>query len=144
MIDDTLKFRHPDVLQQLPFRDWIRQNLPGPKAGYVVEDLDLVIRVYGDNFSSDSTGKFMLIELKKHPANIGHAQWMTFGLIDRLLKSSPEGYRYKGYYVIQYTVEHWDYSQFHVNGIHLPKDKFIGFLKFDIPPHVPDFPLKPK
>ncbi len=138
-----LRFRHPDKLQQLPFRDWIRANMPSPNDGFVVEDLDLVIRVYGQNFNTDKDGKFMLIELKKHPAYIGNAQWMTYGMVNRLLVSSPESHRYKGYYVVQYSAENWDYSQFWINKERIYLKEFKEFLKFNIPQGIPRFPPSP-
>ena len=40
------KFRHPDKFQVLPWREYIRQNLPPGAEGFVAEDLDLIIRNY--------------------------------------------------------------------------------------------------
>jgi len=40
------KFRHPDKFQVLPWREYIRQNLPSGAEGFVAEDLDLIIRNY--------------------------------------------------------------------------------------------------
>ena len=142
-MSDELRFRNPDILQELPFRKWMRNNLPHPKEGMVVEDLDVVLRVYGEKFNTDDDGKFMLVELKKYSAYIGHAQWMTYGLINRLLVSSLESYRYQGYYVVQYTVDNWDVSQFWINKERIYLPEFKEFLKFNIPQGVPRFPPRP-
>ncbi len=40
--DEIPKFRNPDKLQVLPYREWMRLNLPTGKQGMVVEDLDAV------------------------------------------------------------------------------------------------------
>ena len=125
-------FRNPELFQVLPFREWMRKNLPSGSQGMVIEDLDLVIRVYGTNFGSDAVGKFMLIELKFKKSWIGQAQKRTFGQIDRLLrKADPDAKRYMGYFVVQYDDEDWDKAQFKVNRKRLPTETFKRFLLFD-------------
>jgi hypothetical protein len=126
------KFRNPDKLQVLPFREWIRDVLPSGSKGTVVEDLDLVVRVYGRKHGTDATGKFMLIELKHGNSWIGVAQKKTFGLIDNLLRTAdPFGKRYTGYFIIQYSCENWYEASFKVNRTPLTKQQFIDFLQFD-------------
>lgn len=137
----ALQFRNPELLQVLPYREWIRSNMPGPRAGFVVEDLDLVIRTYGNEFDTDGIGKIMLVELKRWPHNIGYAQRATFGLLHRLLrKADPDQNRYVGYFVVQYDNDDWDYSQFWVNGINLCLSELKDFLMFHLPDNIADFP----
>jgi len=125
-------FRNPDKFQRLPFRDWIRENLPTGQEGYVVEDLDLIIRACGQNFNSDGIGKFMLIELKYGSTWIGYAQRKTFGLIHQLLRESdPDRIRYIGYFIIQYDDENWDDATFKVNTVELSRTELLRFLSFD-------------
>lgn len=80
----------------------------------MVEDLDLVVRLYGPNFGTDDTGKFMLIELKYGDASPDTAQQKTFGLIDKMLRLANPlvGNRYLGYHVLNYTDENWDRARF--------------------------------
>lgn len=126
-------FRNPDKFQVLPHREFIRKHLPSGTFGFVAEDLDLVIRVCGRNFNTDGGGKFMLMELKWYPHNIGMAQKRTFGLIDSLLKNGDKSRtRYKGFYVIQYDNEDWDLSRFWVNGIKVCREQLISFLRFEL------------
>lgn len=126
-------FRNPDKLQVLPYREWIRDNLPTGKAGMVVEDLDLVIRVYGHGYGTDEEGKFMLCELK-HGLNtqMNHAQIKTFKLVDSILAAGdPNGTRYVGHFLVNYSAEDWDNAVFAVNNLHLSSDLFKKFLMFD-------------
>jgi len=126
------EFRNPDKFQVLPFREWIRKNLPTGNEGVTIEDLDLVVRVYGNQYGSDGQGKFMLIELKFDDSWIGYAQMKTFRLIDKILKAGDaEGNRYKGYFVLQYTDENWDQSTFTINRIPITKTDLIKFFLFD-------------
>lgn len=95
-------FRNPDLFQRLPLRDYLRTAFPNGNSGFVVEDLDVVVRHYGTDYHTDTKGRLLLIE-QKHPGHgIGAAQKMTFGLMDTLMrKADPERLRYLGYYVLQ-------------------------------------------
>lgn len=96
-------FRNPDKFQVLPWREFIRQNLPAGNEGFVAEDLDLIVRIYKHD---DPEGKFMLIELKYQQSTLNTAQKRTFGLIDKLLrKADPERKKYFGFYLVQYPFE---------------------------------------
>jgi hypothetical protein len=123
-------FRNPDKFQVLLFRDYLRKHLPGGREGCVIEDLDLIIRLYGKQFNTDDDGKFYLFELKFGNARIGIAQQKTFGLIHRLLRmADPRRERYLGYYVINYDNEDWEYANFSVNGVKLSREEFLNFLQ---------------
>jgi len=125
-------FRNDDKFQRLAHRDWLREKQPYGDQGYVVEDLDLVLRVYGDNYETDSKGCFMLCELKFRPHVPGYAQHKTFGLLDALLRAAdPDKKRYIGYFLIQYDNEDWNLSHFWVNGISMAQDEFLRFTGFD-------------
>jgi len=126
-------FRNPHLFQQLKFRDWIREKMPNGSQGFVVEDLDLVTRVYGRHYGADDIGKFRLIEIKHKTHRLGCAQEKTFGLMDALARiGDPHRQRYDGYYLIQADSEDWDECMFfHVNGEPLPRDKFMAWFEFD-------------
>jgi len=126
------KFRNPDKFQVLEHREWVRNNKPPGSQGYVAEDLDLVLRVYGAGYHTDATGKFMLLELKYRGAWINYAQKKTFGLMHELLRiADPERKRYIGYYVVQYTDEDWDVARFRINKNRVTREEFDKFLSFD-------------
>jgi len=125
------KFRNPDKFQVLPFRDWLRTNLPNGSNGMVVEDLDLVVRCYGPMYGKDGDGMFMLVENKFGMATLGVAQVKTFGLIDRLLRQAdPEARRYRGYYLVQYDCEEWEKANFRINGTPVTREQFMDFWNF--------------
>lgn len=125
----TPVFRLKDELQVLPFREWIRENLPHGRSGVVVEDLDLVIRLYGEHHGTDATGKFMLIELKFGNATPGYAQERTFGLMDSLLRQAdPERRRYLGYFIVNYDNTDWDRASFKLNGSPISREGLKSFL----------------
>jgi len=126
------EFRHPEKFQQLPSRDWIRKNMPSGDAGFVAEDLDLILRVYGNSFHTDNTGKFMLVEQKFGNSWIQHAQRMTFGLLDRLLRQAdPEGARYAGFFILQFSDDDWDKAEFKINRQPVTREELLSFFAFD-------------
>lgn len=132
------KFNHPDLVQVLPFREYLRQHMPTAQEGYVVEDLDLALRVYQPNkptpfnFQTDAEGKLRLIELKYGKAWITPGQQRTFGLIDKLMRlGDPNKERYLGYFVVQYSAEDWEHSMFKINGKPVDRDTFHRFLMFE-------------
>ena len=93
-------FRNPDLFQVLPWREWIRREMPPGSRGWVAEDLDLVVRRFRRD---DPLGMFMFVEIKYATVSLDKAQQWTFGLIDGLLRrADPRGTRYVGYYLLQY------------------------------------------
>ena len=132
MNEQRHEFRNPDIFQVLPFREYIRQNCPGPGEGYVVEDLDLILKIYGSKWNTDKMGRFMLIELKFDDAWINYAQQETFRSIHHLLrKADPEAKRYLGYFVIQYSDEDWEQADFRINRKAVTREQFLSFLHFN-------------
>lgn len=128
-------FRNPDKFQILSYREWMREHMPNGKFGFVVEDVDLVIRWYGENFKQDATGAFMLVELKFGDAELGIAQNKTFGLMDRLLRlADPKKDRYLGYFLLQYSDEDWDKATFKINRDEVTRQQFESFLKCEYRP----------
>ena len=125
------EFERPDLLQRLPWRDWIRDEMPAGPEGWVAEDLDLIVRRYT---SSDPVGRFMLVELKYGEAGLGKAQFMTFGLMDGLLRTAdPQGKRYLGYYLLNYPESEWEgCSGFRVNGIPLAIQGLKKWLAMEV------------
>ena len=100
-------FRNPDKVQVLEWREWMRENMPTGREGFVAEDLDLVVRRYGSLEHGSGDGRFMLIEVKQCNATIGYAQKRTFGLIDRLLRlGDPDSKHYIGFYLINWNSDH--------------------------------------
>lgn len=129
------QFRNSDKLQVLPFREWLRMNMPTAHDGFVVEDLDLVIRWYGVN-GFGAEGAFMFLELKFWNYDIGIAQKKTFGMIDRLLRiADPKKEKYKGFFVVQYSDENWNKANFRINGKPANLSEFTEFLKMKNTPN---------
>jgi len=124
-------FRNPDKFQRLAFRDWLREHKPTGAQGYVVEDLDLVLRVYGKGYGTDGDGKFALIELKFGESWIRYAQIKTFGQVHKTLRDGDKQNRYVGFFVIQYSDEDWEKAEFSVNKTALSRDEFDLFLSLD-------------
>lgn len=115
-------------------RDYLMgDRFPNGNEGYVVEDLDLLVRGYGLKFNTDSKGRFMLIELKYYPSDIGYAQKKTFGMVDEMLRAGDKvlngnSPRYLGYFVVQYDNEDWNLSRFWIDGKEVTKSGFDEFI----------------
>jgi hypothetical protein len=89
--------------QRDPFRDWIRENCPTGRNGVVVENLDLVVNVFGKQIgrTHNEDGRIKLIEKKMKGRKMNYAQTRTFGLLNKLLiQSDPERKYYRGLYTI--------------------------------------------
>ena len=131
-------FRNPDKFQVLPIREYIRNHCPGPRAGLVVEDLDLVPLIYGPLVGRhrNADGKFMLVEVKHPGFGLGYAQKRVFALVDRLLrKGDPAGDFYIGFYILN-----WDNNTnkpVALNGYSCDEAMFQDWLtgRVEIAPH---------
>ena len=107
--------------------------MPDGWAGYVVEDLDMaILRVYGPNYNTDSSGKLMMMETKYRFAQMDTAQIRTFRTMHRLMRlGDPNRKRYLGFYVVQYTEQNWWHSDFTVNACPLTREQFHRFLALE-------------
>ncbi len=99
-------FRNPDLYQQLPFRDYIRQHCPGANAGLIVTDLDMIVNHIGALVGRrrNDDGRILLVELKDMGADLNYSQSRTMQLMHKLMrKADPERKFYGGSYLL-----HWD------------------------------------
>lgn len=115
------------------FRDLLRGKkhvtMPQGPEGLVIEDLDLVLRWYGDRFKLDDIGRFRLIELKNGNAPLGPSKKYTFGLIDNILAYAPAKHRYDGYYVVRASDKnHDEATTYEVSGVQLTSADFISWV----------------
>jgi hypothetical protein len=128
-------FRNPELYQVDALRECIRQDCPPGPAGFIAEDLDLVCRVFGEKYDTDSTGRVMLVEVKHGTKPLGPSKERTFGLIDRLLRAGAKelgGNRYRGYYVIRHDTDGWrdKDANIRVNGVRMDYATLLEFLQF--------------
>ena len=100
----THTFRNPDLYGLTEIRELYRghrgADFPSGPRGFVVEDLDLILRWYGQHFGLDNIGRLRLVEVKYRPdlsVSIGRAQAMTFRMLD-LMVSHPT--RYDGFHIV--------------------------------------------
>lgn len=101
-------FRNPDIVQQLPFRDYIREKCPGASQGLSVLDLDLVPLLFGSIIGrpKNADGKFMLVEIKKAYVGLNYAQQRLLQMMHRLFRQADPGQQhYIGCYLL-----HWNYD----------------------------------
>lgn len=100
---NELKFRHPELLQQLPMRDYIRKHCPRPSAGLDVLDLDLVPLLFGALVGRQRSedGKFMLVEVKHMRFPLTYAQKRLLEMMHKLLRlGDPTHQHYIGCYLL--------------------------------------------
>lgn len=91
------------VTADLAVREHITNNSPAPVengSGFVVGNVDMVLRWYGKKYHTDAQGKYALLELK-HGSDIDLAagQRIMFQHLDAALKADP---RYKGFWRLNY------------------------------------------
>jgi hypothetical protein len=121
-----------DEADLCPRRQYIRDNCPEGEQGFVAEDVDLLLRYFGPR-GIDPWGKMKLIEFKVANGVFMTAQQRTFGLLDRILKTSCEAERYLGFYLVYTETELWDdLDVFTVNGWDLTKQQFNSWLKNEL------------
>jgi len=101
-------FRNPELYQQLPLRDYIREKCPTPSQGLSVLDLDLVPLMFGGlvNRHRNDDGKFMLIEVKNKSVKINYAQKRLLQLMHRLFREADKN---RNHYIGAYLL-HWDHD----------------------------------
>jgi hypothetical protein len=79
-------------------RDRIRRECA--PSGLVVEDLDMVIRVFGPRNRTDATGRLALFEFKHGPcSNLTEGQENTFGMLHDMLEPHE---RYAGFWRVNF------------------------------------------
>lgn len=101
-------FRNPGLVQQLPFRDYIREHCPGASQGLSVLDLDMVPLLFGGiiNRPRHADGQFMLTELKMVGVGLNYAQGRLLKMMHSLLRKADS---LQEYYIGCYLL-HWDYE----------------------------------
>lgn len=81
-------------------REWIRAVVPNARQGFVVEDLDLILRYYQPG---SPYGRYLKCEFKWNNAVMSAGQRMTHELEHWILrKGDPERKVYIGFYLV-----HW-------------------------------------
>jgi hypothetical protein len=135
-VANTDAYSTSSFLSTMMERVYISSLLPKSFEGYVLEDVDLILRMYDPNNNTD-IGKFKLLELKvnSNDRRLGKAQEITFGLIDRMLRSSQENNRYEGFFYIRNNNRF--NNKIIVNNYVLTPDEYKMFLlgKLNVEPY---------
>ena len=122
------RWRGPDYLRDNR-REYIRKNLPSGSAGFIAEDLDLIVRHFGPQFHLDAIGRLRLVEIKVGRGLFGASKRQTLGLLHDMCATSQHADRYDGFYVIYSKTDDWDSSEsVSVNGLTLSHSVFQTWL----------------
>lgn len=133
----TMEFRG-DVASEaeniLQLRDLIRGRkhrlMPDGPAGFVAEDLDLVLRWFGPTSlypNLDATGRVRLVELKRRGGRLETSKAMTFGMLHRRLCGWD---RYDGWYLVHHSDDnHDENTTYWVNGVAMSCNKFLDWVQ---------------
>lgn len=122
--------------------------MPHGTHGYVPEDLDIVLRVFGPRYRSDPKGKLRLVETKwnpnaDQPVVLKGGQLRTFLLVDEMLKASTMVDRYEGFYVVTHT--HFELTEGRIwiarltstkPALEVTPDEFLLWLSGEVPAHI--------
>jgi hypothetical protein len=113
-------------LDEYKVHTWISNALP--RENYTLSNIDLVLEKY--DRENDKLGTFKVLEFKDTKYNrLRKAQELLFGLIDRMLRTSQESYRYEGFYLARVDL---DNKIFIVNDKILTEDEFKRFLRGEL------------
>lgn len=83
-------------------REYSRIELPS--RGLVLEDIDLVVRVWTDD---DGIGRLALCEFKFRNGAVSDGQWISLCLLDELCGDDP---RYMGLWIVRYDILGWPFD----------------------------------
>lgn len=98
--------RHRHLLDAIgPVRDLMRNEFPTGGQGMVIEDLDMIMRVYGHEFGTDQKGRFAMLEFKLGMREMDDAQRNSFSLIDESVRTGCNADRYEGFWLINFTTD---------------------------------------
>ena len=126
----THTFQHSDKTPVLAYREWCRKNLPNSANGVVLEDIDLIVRLWGPNYLTGPFGKIRFLEIKHGNAWPGIGQMLTFKGIDEIMRrGDPDGLVYGGFFFVQHWTEDWSGDRFEINSqLSLDVPSFKAFL----------------
>lgn len=86
---------------ELPWRKWIRENLPRGPEGFCFEDVDGVAILFDPQRHVNRA--FMLIEFKWWGTQLDRSQFEMLAMLDGLLRAGdPDGKLYRGVYVVEW------------------------------------------
>ncbi len=101
-------FGHASEYGLLPWREWMRTNLPKGSEGFAVEDLDAIVTIFGR--LSPDLEKFMLVEFKQWGTQLDYSQLKTLRLLNYLLRrGDPKRVQYRGVYVVEWPRDDSDF-----------------------------------
>ena len=141
---DKPYLRHPNFVQELPWRRWLRnglEGLPFPQqpVNINVQDIDLVTTLYGDCIGRDlyADGIIRLFEIKQMTGKMSYGQMRLFSMMDRMLRAGdPEGKNYGGFYFL-----HWEPpDRCKLNGRRMTMDELAQFMlgQLEVEPVTPE------
>lgn len=115
---------------ELPWRKFIRENLPKGFEGFVCEDVDLVVRLF-----DPATGKvqrLMLLETKWWNVQLDRSQLETLRQMDEMLRRGDTEGIYAGCYVLEWhrTDEFARINYQHTLAHYRLPEFFLGNLKY--------------
>lgn len=113
----------------LPWREWIRQNMPRGPEGFCFEDIDGVAIRFDPKTHINQ--KFMLIEFKWWNVPLDRSQVEALRLLDGLLRAGdPDGSLYQGVYIVEW---HRQDEFARINYLHpLNHDRLKEFFMFEL------------
>lgn len=124
----------------LPYRQVIRDELPGPDDGLVVGDVDLTVRGFGPRYAGDRLGRIRLVEVKCATGQMSFGQRLTFAALDEMLRrGDPKGERYLGFWRVWSEDDSWQDDYFEVVRIsdgfchQFTRAQYLRWLNFGFP-----------
>ena len=107
------------------FSNWLRNDAPQPKDGFVLFDVDYVWENYHQH-------KWMLIEEKTYKADMSKCQYKQIERRHKINKKGDGGKgRYYGYHIIQFEKESPEDGKIWLDRQEVSKERLMAFLRFE-------------
>ena len=109
--------------RDLTFNTWLRDALPDSSTGQMVSDIDFYIFNYKKK-------EHLIVETKTYNAPLKTWQEIMYSKLQRWVSEggNKEGWKFKGFYLIQFEKTFFDDGKVYLNGEESSKEEIIETL----------------
>lgn len=123
-VNRKLKCVNPDCPHEklFYFSDWVRENLPDSKTGFMVSDIDFV-------FVDRQSKKILLLEVKTNGKPVPTWQRQMFEVFHKAMRlCMPKGWQYLQYNLLVFEKDSFKNGKVYLNNKEITEQDLINFL----------------